>query len=233
MHVKGLINIYINGIIYILLFPSIISCARVETKNTAVANRENLNSFFMANHEITAIDTATFGAGCFWCVEAIFQRVEGVLKVKSGYCGGHVMNPTYEQVCEKNTGHVEVAQIVFDPSKISFDELLEIFWKTHDPTTPNQQGNDIGPQYRSVVFYHNDAQKEKAEYYKNELCKGGIFEKAIVTTVEPYKNYFEAEDYHQNYYNLNKNMNPYCSYVVQPKIEKFEKIFKNKLRKDQ
>ena len=233
MNIRGLINIYLNGIICFVLFPSLISCARVETKNTAVASGENLNSFFMANNEITAIDTATFGAGCFWCVEAIFQRVEGVLKVKSGYCGGHVMNPTYEQVCEKNTGHVEVAQIVFDPSKISFDELLEIFWKTHDPTTPNQQGNDIGPQYRSVVFYHNDAQKEKAEYYKNELGKGGIFEKAIVTTVEPYKNYFEAEDYHQNYYNLNKNMNPYCSYVVQPKVEKFEKIFKNKLRKDQ
>ena len=218
--------------ILLLACAFLFSCARFETKNTSVINDEQLNKFYMTNQEIEAIDTATFGGGCFWCVEAIFQRVEGVLKVKSGYCGGHVINPTYEQVCKKNTGHAEVVQIVFDPSKISFDELLEIFWKTHDPTTPNQQGNDIGPQYRSVVFYKNDQQKEKAEHYKNELNKSGIFEKEIVTTIEPYKNYFEAEDYHQNYYNLNKNMNPYCSYVVQPKVEKFEKIFKSKLRKE-
>jgi len=232
MNFTGSIQYLLKGIMFVTLIPNILSCANVETRNTAKSSTNNLNNFYMTGQETTAIDTATFGAGCFWCVEAIFQRVEGVLKVKSGYCGGHVMNPTYEQVCEKNTGHVEVAQIVFDPSRISYDELLEIFWKTHDPTTPNQQGNDIGPQYRSVVFYHNDEQKQKADYYKSELEKSGAFEKTIVTTIEPYKNYFEAEDYHQNYFNLNKNLNPYCTYVVQPKVEKFEKIFNSKLRKN-
>ncbi|MFN9710767.1 MAG: peptide-methionine (S)-S-oxide reductase MsrA [Bacteroidota bacterium] len=232
MNFTGSMQFVLKGIMLAMFISNILACANVETRNTAKSSTNNLNNFYMTGQETTAIDTATFGAGCFWCVEAIFQRVEGVLKVKSGYCGGHVMNPTYEQVCEKNTGHVEVAQIVFDPSKISYDELLEIFWKTHDPTTPNQQGNDIGPQYRSVVFYHNDEQKQKADYYKSELEKSGAFEKTIVTTIEPYKNYFEAEDYHQNYFNLNKNLNPYCTYVVQPKVEKFEKIFNSKLRKN-
>jgi len=232
MILTGLIHVISKRMYFITFIPAILSCARFETQNTAAQYGNHLNTAYMTSQDNAQIDTATFGAGCFWCVEAIFQRVEGVLKVKSGYCGGHVMNPTYEQVCEKNTGHVEVAQIVFDPAKISFDELLEIFWKTHDPTTPNQQGNDIGPQYRSVVFYHNDVQKQKAEHYKTELDKSGAFEKPIVTTIEHYKNYFEAEDYHQNYFNLNKNLNPYCTYVVQPKVEKFEKVFKEKLRKN-
>jgi peptide-methionine (S)-S-oxide reductase len=177
-------------------------------------------------------DTATFGGGCFWCTEAIFQQVEGVLKVSSGYCGGHVINPTYEEVCSKTTGHAEVIQIIFDPKKISFDELLEIFWQTHDPTTPDRQGNDAGPQYRSSVFYHNAEQKAKAEKYKAELNKSGAFDKPVVTTIEAYKNYSEAENYHQNYYNMNKNSNPYCYYVIKPKLDKFEKVFKNKMRKD-
>jgi len=176
-------------------------------------------------------DTATFGNGCFWCTEAIFQQVEGVLKVASGYCGGHVLMPTYEQVCSKTTGHAEVIQIVFDPSVISYDELLEIFWQTHDPTTLNRQGNDIGPQYRSVVFFHNETQREKAQHYKDQLNANGVFEQPVVTTIEPYKNYFEAEKYHQNYYNNNKESNPYCYYVIRPKLEKFEKIFGNKKRK--
>ena len=217
---------------FLYWLPGLISCASVESKSTSISINQNVKETIMAEQNIANIDTATFGAGCFWCVEAIFQRVEGVLKVKSGYCGGHVMNPSYEQVCEKNTGHAEVAQIVFDNSKISFDELLEIFWKVHDPTTLNQQGNDIGPQYRSVVFYHNDEQKKKAEHYKAELDKSGAFANPIVTAIEPYHNYFEAENYHQNYFNLNKNLNPYCTYVVQPKVEKFEKVFKHKLRKE-
>src|SRR5450432_3571884 len=129
-------------------------------------------------------DTATFGTGCFWCTEAVFQELEGVLKVTSGYSGGHVVNPTYEQVCEKNTGHAEVVQIVYDPSKISFDELLEVFWQTHDPTTLNKQGNDTGPQYRSIIFYHNEEQHKKAVKYKAELDKSGAFNKPIVTAVE-------------------------------------------------
>jgi peptide-methionine (S)-S-oxide reductase len=207
------------------------SCAFSESKNKIMSDNKTMASFTNQTMDGMKTDTATFGAGCFWCVEAIFQQVEGVLKVSSGYCGGHVINPTYEEVCSKTTGHAEVAQIIYDPSKISFDELLEIFWQTHDPTTLNRQGNDVGPQYRSAVFYHNEDQKQKAEHYKAELDKSGAFGKPIVTTIEPYKNYSEAENYHQNYYNLNKNSNPYCYYVIKPKLEKFEKVFKNKMRK--
>jgi peptide-methionine (S)-S-oxide reductase len=177
-------------------------------------------------------DTATFGAGCFWCVEAIFQQVKGVLKVRSGYCGGHVLNPTYEEVCQKNTGHAEVIQLVYDPTVISYDELLEIFWKTHNPTTLNRQGNDEGPQYRSAVFFHSEEQRQKAEIYKDALNKSGAFDAPIVTTIEPYMNYSEAEKYHQNYYNQNKQSNPYCYYVIQPKLEKFQKVFSAKLKKE-
>jgi peptide-methionine (S)-S-oxide reductase len=152
------------------------------------------------------------------------------LQVKSGYGGGFVENPTYEQVCDKNTGHVELAQIVFDPSKISYDELLEVFWKTHDPTTMNQQGNDVGPQYRSVIFYHNAIQKEKAEQYKAALDKSGAWDRPIVTAIESFKNFYPAENYHQNYYNDNTNQG-YCRFVIRPKLEKFEHVFKNKLKK--
>lgn len=175
-------------------------------------------------------DTATFGAGCFWCVEAVFQQLEGVLKVTSGYSGGHVPNPTYEQVCSKKTGHVEVTQIVYDPGKITFDELLEVFWKTHDPTTIDQQGNDRGPQYRSAVFYHNEEQKKLAEEYKQALDKSGAWSSPIVTSIEPLKNFYVAEDYHQNYYNTNSGQ-MYCRYVIRPKLEKFEKVFQDKLKK--
>ncbi|TDH26881.1 peptide-methionine (S)-S-oxide reductase [Segetibacter sp. 3557_3] len=178
----------------------------------------------------TKTDTATLGAGCFWCVEAVFQQLDGVLKVSSGYTGGHVPNPTYEQVCTKTTGHVEVCQVVFDPAKITYDELLEVFWKTHDPTTPDQQGNDLGPQYRSAIFYHNNEQRHKAEGYKASLEQSGAFSAKIVTTVEPLKTFYIAENYHQDYYNSNPNQ-MYCRYVIQPKMEKFEKVFKDKLKK--
>ncbi len=173
---------------------------------------------------------ATFGNGCFWCTEAVFQQLEGVKKVTSGYSGGHVVNPTYEQVCAKNTGHAEALQIVYDPTVISFDELLEVFWKTHDPTTLNRQGNDVGPQYRSVIFYHDNTQKEKSEAYKAELDKSGAWPNPVVTAIEPFKNFYPAEDYHQNYFKLNGKA-PYCQYVIRPKLEKFEKIFKDKLKK--
>ncbi len=208
------------------------SCATGESKLKLMNDQSTIAAFAGDSMNSSETDTATFGAGCFWCVEAIFQQVEGVLKVKSGYCGGHVVNPTYEQVCSKTTGHAEVAQLIFDPKKISFDELLEIFWQTHDPTTLNRQGNDAGPQYRSAVFYHNAEQKEKAEKYKAELDKSGAFSKPIVTTIEKYYNYSEAENYHQNYYNMNKNSNPYCYYVIKPKLDKFEKVFKDKKRKN-
>jgi len=174
-------------------------------------------------------DTATFGAGCFWCVEAVFQRLNGVVSVKSGYSGGFVKNPSYKEVCNGSTGHAEVCQIVFDNTKISYSELLEVFWKTHDPTTMNQQGNDIGTQYRSAIFYHTEEQKQLAEKYKAELNASGAFEKPIVTEISAFTNYYPAEDYHQNYFNQNGSQG-YCRFVIQPKVEKFEKVFKSKLK---
>jgi peptide-methionine (S)-S-oxide reductase len=214
-----------------LLFFSLYSCAPKENINNAMGNNlTTKNSIVAASASDPVTDTATFGAGCFWCVEAVFEQLDGVLKVTSGYSGGHVANPTYEQVCEKNTGHVEVAQIVFDPSKISYDDLLEVFWQTHDPTTVDRQGNDAGPQYRSVIFYNKEEQKQKAEHYKAELDKSGAWSKPIVTSIEPLKNFYPAENYHQNYY-VNNQSQPYCYYVIRPKMEKFEKVFKDKLKK--
>ena len=175
------------------------------------------------------IETATFGNGCFWCSEAVFQKLEGVEGIASGYSGGHVVNPTYEEVCNQNTGHAECSQIKYDPSKISFDELLEVFWKTHDPTTINRQGNDIGPQYRSVIFYHNEEQKEKAEKYKAALNISGVYDKPLVTSIEPFTVFYPAEDYHTNYYK-NHTSQPYCHYVIKPKLDKLKKIFAEKLK---
>lgn len=174
-------------------------------------------------------DTATFGTGCFWCTEAIFQQLEGVLKATSGYSGGNVANPTYEEVSTGTTGHAECIQVVYDPQKLSYDELLEVFWQTHDPTTLNRQGNDEGPQYRSVIFYHNAEQKAKAEKYKAELDKSGAWDKPIVTEIAPFKAFYAAENYHQDYYN-NNGSQPYCVYVIRPKLEKFRKVFKEKLK---
>lgn len=179
--------------------------------------------------ENSKLELATFGSGCFWCVEAIFQRVEGVEKVASGYSGGYVKNPSYKEVCEGTTGHAEVCQLSYDPEQVSYDELLEIFWQTHDPTTLNRQGNDVGTQYRSVVFYHNEDQKVLAEKYKKELDEAGIYQNPIVTEIAPYETFYVAEDYHQNYFNENGSQ-PYCSFVIQPKVEKFKKVFKDKLK---
>ena len=175
------------------------------------------------------MDTATFGAGCFWCIEAVFQELKGVQSVSSGYAGGFVKNPSYKEVCTGRTGHAEVAQIVFDPEVISFDDLLEVFWKTHDPTTLNRQGNDVGTQYRSSVFYHNDDQKKKAEYYKVKLDDSGAYSNPIITTIEELTDFYVAEDSHQNYYNNNSSQ-PYCTFVIQPKVEKFRKAFADKLK---
>ncbi len=176
-------------------------------------------------------ELATFGSGCFWCIEAVFQQVEGVLKVESGYSGGHVVNPTYREVCNGETGHAEVCQLTYDPAKISFDELLEVFWKTHDPTTPNQQGHDIGSQYRSAVFYHSDQQRELAEKYKRELDSARAFNAPIVTEITPFKKFYKAEDNHQNYFLENPNEG-YCRAIIQPKVEKFRKVFGAKLKKE-
>ncbi|MGE5796170.1 MAG: peptide-methionine (S)-S-oxide reductase MsrA [Ignavibacteria bacterium] len=176
------------------------------------------------------LETATFGSGCFWCTEAIFDRVQGVKSATSGYAGGTVVNPTYKQVCTGTTGHAEVIQLTFDPKEISYDELLEIFWKTHDPTTLNRQGADVGTQYRSVIFYHDEEQRKKAEEYKDKLNKAEIWEEPIVTQIVPFTYFYTAEDYHQEYYANNPNQQ-YCSLVITPKVEKFEKIFKDKLKK--
>jgi peptide-methionine (S)-S-oxide reductase len=218
MRTKIIITIFINFILLINIF----GCS-VEQEN----NNKKLEEIDM-NKE--GLETATFGSGCFWCTEAVFERLEGVESVVSGYAGGTVENPTYRQVTSGTTGHAEVTQIMFDPKVISFAELLEIFWKTHDPTTLNRQGADVGTQYRSAIFYHNAEQKELAEKYKKELDESGVFEDPIVTEISALTNYYPAEDYHQDYYNENPAQ-PYCSFVIAPKIEKFEKVFKDKLKK--
>ncbi len=182
--------------------------------------------------KIDKVETATFGTGCFWCTEAIFEQLNGVVKVTSGYMGGKVKNPSYKAVCTGETGHAECVQVVYEPSKISYDDLLKVFFEVHDPTSLNRQGADVGTQYRSAVFYHSPEQKEKAEYYKKELDKSGAYDKAIVTEVTPASEFYIAEDYHQEYYSNNKNTNPYCSIVIRPKLEKFQKVFANKLKKE-
>jgi peptide-methionine (S)-S-oxide reductase len=177
-------------------------------------------------------EVATLGAGCFWCVEAIFQQLEGVIKVESGYSGGEVKNPTYKQVCTGQTGHAEVIQVTYDTAKISFEDLLEVFFKTHDPTTLNRQGGDEGTQYRSSIFYHNDQQKEIAGRIIKAVDASGAYNNKLVTTLEPYHVFYVAEDYHQNYFNENGEQ-PYCQLVVKPKVDKFQKVFKDKLKKHQ
>jgi peptide-methionine (S)-S-oxide reductase len=177
----------------------------------------------------SGLKLATFGSGCFWCTEAVFQRLDGVEKVVSGYSGGHVDNPTYEQVCTGATGHAESIQITYDPSKVPYDELLEVFWKMHDPTQKNRQGNDVGPQYRSVIFYHDAEQEKLAESYKTKLEAEKIWDRPIVTEIVPFSKFWPAEEYHQNYYNNNTSKG-YCAAVITPKIEKFRKIFKDRLK---
>lgn len=210
---------------------TVISCAQNNNKALKMnTTKTSEKKDIIANSQL---DTATLGTGCFWCTEAIFEQLDGVLSAVSGYAGGSTADPSYKQVSTGQTGHAECVQIVYDTSKISFDELLEVFWQVHDPTTLNRQGADIGPQYRSVIFYHNEEQKQKSVKYKEELDKSGAFDNPIVTTLEPFTKFYEAENYHQEYYELNKNSNPYCSIVIRPKLEKFEKVFKDKLKKQQ
>lgn len=182
--------------------------------------------------ENESMKTATFGAGCFWCVEAVFQRLEGVEKVTSGYMGGSVDNPTYEQVCTGTTGHAEVIQVLYDETKISFKDLLEVFWKTHDPTQLNRQGNDVGTQYRSVVFYHDDEQKELAETYKAKLNEASAYPSPVVTEIAAASKYYIAEANHQNYWNERGSGNGYCQAVIPPKLEKLKRVFGDKLKKE-
>lgn len=176
------------------------------------------------------LETITLGGGCYWCVEAVYENLDGVKSVVSGFSGGKVANPTYEEVCTGTTGHAEVVQITYDKTKTDINEIFQVFFTVHDPTTLNRQGADIGTQYRSVIFYKNAEQKNAAESIIAELNKAKVYNSPIVTKVEPFKAFYKAEDYHQNYYANNKNQ-PYCKMVIQPKIEKFEKVFKDKLKK--
>jgi peptide-methionine (S)-S-oxide reductase len=217
---KTKINSLILGIV--TLFTSI-SCGQ-KTENQKINKKMNEEKVNMANME-----TITFGAGCFWCVEAVFQQIEGVVKVESGYSNGTAKNPSYREVCTGNTGHAEVVQVTFDPKKVSFDTILEIFWKTHDPTTLNRQGGDAGTQYRSGVYYSNEAQKIAAESWLKKLNDEHVFPNPIVTEIAALSNYSKAEDYHQDYYDLNGH-NPYCQVVIKPKMDKLQKIFKDKLK---
>ncbi|TGE28706.1 peptide-methionine (S)-S-oxide reductase MsrA [Hymenobacter metallicola] len=176
------------------------------------------------------MEQATFGGGCFWCTEAVFQNLNGVHKVVSGYTGGRIANPTYKEVCSGLTGHNEVIQVTFDPQVISYEELLEVFWKTHDPTTLNRQGNDVGTQYRSGIYFHNEEQQRLAEQYKQKLTAAQAFDQPITTEIVPLKVFYPAEDYHQNYYNLNGTQ-PYCQFVVKSKVDKVKAVFGDKLKK--
>jgi len=205
----------------ILLFNLSCNGANTDKKNNKIEK--------MTTTATPQSDTATFGAGCFWCAEAIFSRVNGVIAVVSGYSGGKNKNPTYKEVCSGQTGHAEVCQIIYDPKVVTYDELLQIFWQTHDPTTLNKQGADEGTQYRSVIFYFNEEQKEKASYYKEQFNKENTFGSPVVTEITPFTAFYQAEDYHQDYFEANPKQ-PYCSFVIAPKVEKFEKIFKDKLK---
>lgn len=211
----------------ILIFPllciMLLACSADEPHSIPSKKSKQMNTNAQT-------DTATFGAGCFWCVEAVFQNLEGVQSVTSGYSGGSVSNPSYKEVCNGTTGHAEVCQIVYNPQKISFETLLEAFWGTHDPTTLNRQGNDVGTQYRSSIFYHSDEQKKTAEEYKAQLNKSGAWDKPLVTEIVKFEKFYPAEDYHQNYFNENGQQS-YCQFVIRPKVEKFKKMFKDKLKK--
>ncbi len=209
----------INRFSIFVLFFYLISC-----NTTSVESKELIKTNTIQN-----MDTITFGAGCFWCVEAIFSDLNGVDKVISGYAGGTVKNPSYKEVCTGSTGHAEVCQVIYNPEIITYKELLEVFWQVHDPTTLNRQGGDVGTQYRSAIFYHTNEQKKIAEEYKKVLNNEKVFPNPIVTEITAFTNFFPAEDYHQDYFELNGE-NPYCQAVVRPKLEKFRKVFKDKLK---
>jgi peptide-methionine (S)-S-oxide reductase len=223
---------------FIFLASSFGGCSKSK-QNTANQNfnDDKFNSIMENNKKMTeaadqfsdSIEMITFGSGCFWCVEAVFQDLKGVIKVESGYSNGNIKNPTYKEVCSGLTGHAEVCQITYDSKIISFDELLEVFWKTHDPTTLNRQGADAGTQYRSGVFYHTEAQKVLAQAWKDKLNAEHVFPNPIVTEITPVAVFYKAEDYHQNYYKQN-GYEPYCQIVIKPKMEKFEKAFKQKIK---
>ena len=217
-------NRFLGAAVFVWFCNAFASCAQQPVNESENKLKQQTSINFT-----TTMDTATFGAGCFWCVEAQFQLLKGVQSVTSGFSGGSVKNPSYKEVCNGTTGHAEVCSVVYDPSIISFDELLAAFWKTHDPTQLNRQGNDIGTQYRSVIYYHNDEQKQTAEKYKKALNDSKAYDNPVVTEISPFTVFYKAEDYHQDYFSANGDQ-PYCHYVIQPKVEEFKKVFKGKLK---
>ncbi|MCA9130672.1 MAG: peptide-methionine (S)-S-oxide reductase MsrA [Planctomycetales bacterium] len=242
------------GLFVSLLAVSLTACVPVEPPNLQVQSPASASPVTLAvaqqastskagsseqdGAESTALEkadkpkelaVATFGGGCFWCVEGVFENMKGVKDVVSGYSGGHVVNPTYKQVCYEDTGHAEVCQIHYDPAEVSFVDLMEVFFKTHDPTTLNRQGNDRGPQYRSCIFYHDGEQKALAEKYKKKLDESGAFRSPIVTQIAALDKFYKAEEYHQDYFRKNPG-DGYCAAVVRPKVEKFKKVFADKIQ---
>jgi peptide-methionine (S)-S-oxide reductase len=199
----------------------------VRTQQEAKPVKPDQPTVLEANEPTIGTAKATFGSGCFWCTEAVFQQLKGVQSLVSGYSGGVVKQPTYEQVCTGMTGHAEAIQVTYDPSVISYEELLEVFWQTHDPTTQDRQGNDVGPQYRSAIFYHTDEQKRLAEHYKQKLDTAGVFPDPIVTEIVPFTEFWRAEAHHQNYFNQHSNQ-PYCRVMIRPKLDKMKKLFHEK-----
>jgi len=219
---------FLNKILFLFLLPCIPACGQhTDISQTNTFRKMNQPSNQTASDHQQ--DTATFAAGCFWCVEAQFQQLQGVDTVISGFTGGHVPHPSYKEVCTGTTGHAEACNIIYDPARISYDELLAAFFTAHDPTQLNRQGNDIGTQYRSAIFFHTPEQKEKADYYIRKLNEEKAYPNPIVTQVQPYTEFYPAEDYHQDYYKLNGDQ-PYCQMVIRPKMEKFKKVFRDKLK---
>lgn len=212
------------GLVLPLIASALMACEGGTAQHSASIPYDDMDTT-----NSTGLDTITLGAGCFWCVEAVFTELKGVKSVTSGYMGGHVKNPSYREVCNGTTGHAEVARIVYDPKEITFDAILEVFWQTHDPTTLNRQGADVGTQYRSAIFCHNEEQRRIAEAYKQKLDASGAFRAPIVTEIVAATTFYPAEDYHQNYYALNGEQG-YCQMVIRPKLDKFRKVFADKLK---
>lgn len=213
------------GLVVLLAGAAYTSCGQQQHEEAVQMQMSNNQ----ASQGSQQVEVATLGAGCFWCVEAIYQELDGVLSVESGYSGGAVANPSYQQVVSGATGHAEVCQIRFDPAKCSYEDVLKVFWQIHDPTTLNRQGNDVGTQYRSAIYYHDERQKTLAEQSKSALDAANVWPNPIVTEVTPFAEFFKADDNHQNYYRRNPSQ-PYCTAVVRPKLEKFRKVFKDQLK---
>lgn len=220
-------NIKLFALTGLLLF-GLQACGQSLDKEEAAANQELPQTDLEVPE---GLEVATFGGGCFWCVEAVYEQVQGVEKVVSGYAGGHVVNPSYSAICTGKTGHAEVAQIYFNPKQVSYADLLEIFWRTHNPTTLNQQGNDFGPQYRSAIFYHDESQKDIAQKSLEAAKEAELWPDPIVTEVTAFSNFYEAEEKHQDFYAENPNYG-YCIGVIRPKMEKFYKLFGDKIKKN-